>query len=407
MQSIISNSVKIEQSTASACEPCSIFGFTIVKSRAAYTKEEIILRTHYYLPLRRFAEGLTQNTLTDKIPCTLAVCIGRKPNSLLLWNMDNATSSTIFSEMYVVLHLSTSEVDREFWSTDVGSVLFIAGHAARARRAGHIFVNREMEVKIMGHSPDLSHCNHISHDGSSCKQFVNKKSGLYCVRHIVKRFQSEKPLEKFREHSESLTQRVREHSVRNNPEPSALYERKRCRIESTPLGASHSSRTSNGREITPQNKSAIQSCAAATPKAQSFLSAFKVTNPPTKNDLQHSIRKATYEIVAGKLDQYSYKENLQQELESIKEIEVQAFLCRTCQKWYQNLSAACQAKGHRVEQKTTKKRFFRCASSKCQFLLLVLGIPKPDTTCPKCGIIQWIQVGAFSERSQSLQDKHS
>ena len=92
------------------------------------------------------------------------------------------------------------------------------------------------------------------------------------------------------------------------------------------------------------------------------------------------------------------KETMQQQMQAIREQQVEVWLCADCNgRRTVHFPALCHASGHRLDKRAATKRFFECGQ--CRSRVTTMDSALPLHCCHKCGAAQWKASGLISERA--------
>lgn len=83
------------------------------------------------------------------------------------------------------------------------------------------------------------------------------------------------------------------------------------------------------------------------------------------------------------------KEARAEELKLLSSIDITAFHCSECDRFYEKHPSLCAHNKHRLRKAPIKKRFFLCGNIGCTGETAVLGLTAPREACDRCGEKLW------------------
>ncbi len=105
-----------------------------------------------------------------------------------------------------------------------------------------------------------------------------------------------------------------------------------------------------------------------------------------------SFQHATQELMDhmdGVFEALHEKEAHAEGLKALSSIDITAFHCNECDRFYEKHPSLCAQNKHRVRKAPTKKRFFLCGNISCTGETAVLGLTAPREACDRCGEMLW------------------
>jgi hypothetical protein len=102
----------------------------------------------------------------------------------------------------------------------------------------------------------------------------------------------------------------------------------------------------------------------------------------------------------GVFDALHEKEERVEKVKSISSIDITAFHCQECDRFYEKYNRLCAARHHRVKKVQTKKRFFVCGNHGCRGEATAIGTSTaPSEACGRCGEKLWRKKGKGSGKA--------
>lgn len=122
-------------------------------------------------------------------------------------------------------------------------------------------------------------------------------------------------------------------------------------------------------------------------KGLSLEEAEKLMSSKSKHSSE--ARSELLEQLNGVFESLGEKEDMAERVKSLSSLQVTAYHCQDCDRFYEKYNPLCAERRHRFKKVQTKKRFFICGNRGCPGETAVLGASAPQESCSRCGEKLW------------------